>query len=167
MCCFPIHLSGGTCLAPRRLIASFSSLSLPCYCVQLADNSKRGFPYTHLIVVVPIEGEELHDPLFLQVPSWDPIVTLHHRIRDMLRLACLIGEFFQSDLAILPLPTTPTMTELRKQNLADLRAKAYQDPANLPYSTFAEFFNRFYVQGQQDPCVHCLVWLPPKDREFL
>jgi hypothetical protein len=28
------------------------------------------------------------------------------------------------------------------------------------------FFNRFF-EGQQDPCVHFLVWLPPKDREFL
>jgi hypothetical protein len=79
----------------------------------------------------------------------------------------LVGEFFRSNLEILPLPTTPTMIELREQNLAELRIKAHRQPEDFPAITFAKFFNRFYVEGQQDPCVHFLVWLPPKYREFL
>jgi hypothetical protein len=78
-----------------------------------------------------------------------------------------VGPFFRSDLEILPLPMTPTMAELREKNLADLRTTAYQGPKDLPSDTFAKFFNRFHVQGQQDLYVHCLVWLPPKERAFL
>jgi hypothetical protein len=92
---------------------------------------------------------------------------VHNRTRYELKTEWLVGESFRSDLEILPLPTTPTTIELREHNLADLCANAYRKPEDFPTITFDKYFNRFGVKGQQNPCVHFLVWLPPKDRESL
>ena len=92
---------------------------------------------------------------------------MHNWIRDELKSVRLIGESFKSDLEILPLPTTPTKIELREHNLAELRADV-QKSEDFPPISFDKFFNRvYYVEGQQDLCVHFLVWLPPQHRESL
>ena len=112
-------------------------------------------------------GERFLDHLLLDVRPWNPIVAVHHRICVELKTIWLVSEDFRSNLEILPLPTTPTTIELREHNLAELRAKVHRQPEDFPPITFENFFNRFSVKGQQDPCVHFLVWLPPDDRESL
>ncbi|KAF5387796.1 hypothetical protein D9615_000180 [Tricholomella constricta] len=132
-----------------------------------SGDSKQGFlSEESLIVVVPIEGGELQGHLPIRVHSYEFISRMHHDIRLGLQSYGRIGEFFRSNLDILPLQTMPTLMELQKQNLVDLCVGAYNDPDDLPTSTFAKYFDRFYTRGQKDLRVHCLVWLPTKDKRF-
>jgi len=92
---------------------------------------------------------------------------VHNRTREELKSRYLVGQSFGFNLEVLPLATTPTMIELWEYNLAELRAKV-QKPEDFPPISFDKFFNRvYYVEGQQDLCVHFLVWLPPQHRESL
>jgi hypothetical protein len=120
-----------------------------------------------LVVVVLIEGEEIQDHLLLQVQPGSRISSMDNRIRDELLSIGLIGQLFRSYLEILPLQTTTAMSELRGRNLEELRTQAYRNPDNFPPVAFSHFFHRFYTQGQHDLFVHFLVWLPPRNREFL
>jgi hypothetical protein len=79
----------------------------------------------------------------------------------------LIGRYFRSGLEILPLPETPTTTELRIEDLAEIRPHAYRRPQDFPAVTFLQYFNKFYIEGQRDPCIHFIVWLPAQLREFV
>jgi hypothetical protein len=54
------------------------------------------------------------------------------------------------------------MGELRQQDLAELRTRAFKTPEEMPSNTIAEFF-----PTKAGLRIHFLVWLPPKDREFL
>lgn len=92
---------------------------------------------------------------------------MHNRTREELKSRYLVGQSFRFNLEVLPLETTPTMIELREHNLAELRANI-QKPEDFPPISFDKFFDRvYYVEGQQDLCVHFLVWLPPQHRESL
>ena len=112
-------------------------------------------------------GELFLHHLVLEVRPWVPIAPVYNRTRDELKSIYFIGESFRADLEILPLATTPTTIELREHNLAELRANVHRKPEDFPPISFDKFFNRFYVKGQQDLCVHFLVWLPPQQRESL
>ena len=111
--------------------------------------------------------EQFLDPLFLEFRPWDPIVMVHNRTCEELKSRYLVGQSFRFNLEVLPLEMTPTMIELSEYNLAELRANV-QKPEDFPPISFDKFFDRvYYVEGQQDLCVHFLVWLPPQHRESL
>jgi hypothetical protein len=70
-------------------------------------------------------------------------------------------EKMKSPLEILPLKTVPTLEYLKGQDLAELR-KGARKPDGLAEIPVGEFFGPQVSGG-----VHFLVWLPPRDREFL
>jgi hypothetical protein len=140
-----------------------------CYAVSPAQGRMRGIvsetPKT--IVVVPVGDGELQNPLVFQVNAQNFIMASENQIYDEFRMRGFVNRFFRSGLDILPLSGTPTMTELRGENLATIRTEAYRKAEDFPAVTFLEFFSKFYVEGQQEPPVHFLVWLPPSNGKFL
>jgi hypothetical protein len=89
-----------------------------------------------------------------------PLGMLRTSIRKRL-CNFLIGEFYDSLLEILPLPTTPTLDQLKMQDIADLRKQARQIVDDFPSDSVHEYFNQPGSDG-----VHFVVWLPPKNSEF-
>jgi hypothetical protein len=119
------------------------------------------------VVVVPIDdGQPLRHHL-LKVDPLNIIASSESLIYQMVRSRGLVGQFFRSGLVILPLAKTLTATELRGENLAEIRTRGYRTADNFPAVTFAEFFSQFYVEGQHEPPVHFLAWLPHRDRGFV
>ena len=71
-----------------------------------------------------------------------------------------IGINFTSPLEVLPMQTTLTLDELKKQDLTVLCTMAKQTN-NLPSDIVSDFFS---VQGSDR--IHFFVWLLPQDHEF-
>lgn len=118
--------------------------------------------------VVPIDGGQFQLPLLIEVNARSQVFTMHRRIRDVLRGAEDIGEFFRSSLRVLPLPAAPTIRELEQENMADLYVNASLTARDLPRDEMATFFSRFDLGEQQgsEQYIHFLVWLPPADGKF-
>jgi hypothetical protein len=72
-----------------------------------------------------------------------------------------IGEFYRSDLEILPGQETPTLDRLKGNNLANLRKRALP-PEELPNKCVNEWFHPQELNG-----IYFIVWLPATDCEFL
>jgi hypothetical protein len=162
-------------VCPRLYIVLVSYLSCPvcshCHLIHysLSVTSKR----PHNVTVVPIDGDSPHGHFVLTVNPQTLIVAMHDHIRDELRRNRYVGEFFRSNLEILPLPLTPTMDEL-EGCLSTLRPMATKQPEKLPASPVDTFFEQLHVEGalegKQDLRqlgVHFLVWLPPLHCKFL
>jgi hypothetical protein len=116
------------------------------------------------LFVVPIDVEHLEDffktPIDIMVRPMSLIRVLHDTIAQELCHTHL-GKHYQSPLEILPLKMVPTLEYLKGQDLAELRKDA-RKPDGLPGIPVGEFFGPQVSRG-----VHFLVWLPPRDREFL
>lgn len=121
------------------------------------------------VTIVPIDDGRFQTPVYIEVRPRDLIFRLHDRIHDELRAARFVGEFFRSNLPILPLPETPTISVLEEENLTDLYVRSSRRATDLPRTMFSTFFNQVGLEpGRDSPQgVHILVWLPPADREFL
>jgi hypothetical protein len=72
-----------------------------------------------------------------------------------------IGPDLHSPLDILLMQGVPTLDDQRKQDLTGLRTGANQ-PNDLPVDIVCNFFS-----AQDLDKIHCLVWLPPANGEFL
>jgi hypothetical protein len=118
------------------------------------------------VTIVPIDDGHFQTPFYVGVRRQDLIFSIHDKIRDELRAARFVGEFFRSNLPTLPLPEAPTISVLEEENLTDLYTRTSRQATDLPRTMFIEFFNRF-VEPDSFHGVHFLVWLPPADREFL
>ena len=82
-----------------------------------------------------------------------------HKILQELRKT-RIGEHYQQNLEILPLQRILTLNQLRKEDLTQLRHGAQQ------FNRLADVsVDKFFGPRGQDR-IHCIVWLPPKDRQF-
>jgi len=109
------------------------------------------------LTVVPIDGETFKPRLLLDVDPSTLIEAIPGLIRNRLRNV-LIGEYYRSNLDVLPLKMMPTLDQLKGEDLAKLRNQVRQHDAL--QDDVAEFFGSQISDG-----IHCLVWLPPKDRE--
>lgn len=128
----------------------------------LASRSAIASSMSHLLVVsIDVDLEDpFNAPFEIVVRPTTLIRVLHKTIAEELRLTNL-GENYQSSLEILPLKMVPTLQYLKSQDLAELRKDARR-PDGLPEFPVAEFFAPKVSGG-----IHLLVWLPPKDGEFL
>jgi len=113
------------------------------------------------LFVVPVDVEHLEDPfktpIDIMVRPMSLIRVLHDTIAEEL-CHTHFGKHYQSPLEILPLKMVPT---LKGQDPAELQKDA-RKPDGLPEIPVGEFFGPQVSGG-----VHFLVWLPPRDREFL
>ena len=120
------------------------------------------------LTIVPIDGGQFQQPFRIHTDVWRRVVGMHSRIIKEFQEARLIGEFFTSELEILPLPEAPTIKEVKRESMASLYAKAHQEANSLPSDEVGRYFNRFnQVHGASEEFVHFLVWLPPYDCEFV
>ena len=113
---------------------------------------------------VPIDIEHPEDPfktpINILVCPVSLIRVLHNTIAEEL-CRMHLGKNYQSPLEILPLRMVPTLEHLKGQDLAELRKDA-QKPDGLPEIPVGQFWGSQVSGG-----VHFLVWLPPKNGEFL
>ena len=143
-------------------------LTLRCQKVSIGASvvlPARASPLYVNVAVVDGGQFELHK---VTVDPWTPVRYMHNRIRDALIQDSTLGELFRSSLDILPLPKTPTFSELQGRTLDDLHLKACRKVMDLPHEELAKFFNLF--AEKTDPLeehIHFIVWLPPDHRKFL
>jgi hypothetical protein len=111
--------------------------------------------------IVAVDDGDFRTPFSIEAPPSARIVEFQDFIRSGLRVNGFISRSLNSGLEILPLPQTPTLSELKQRKMADLHDMAHL-PKDLPKNKASEFFTQ-----QDSGGVHFLVWLPPAEREFL
>ena len=111
--------------------------------------------------IIAVDDGNFCTPFTIEAPPTAKIVEFQEFICTGLRLNGFIGRRLNSGLDILPLPQTPTLADLQKDNITDLHYLA-QQPKDLSKIAASEFFSQHVLNG-----VHFLVWLPPDEREFL
>lgn len=113
--------------------------------------------------VVPIDGDKgIERSLYIDIHPTTPMSSLSQAVCRKLGDKFIIGDFFRSDLEILPLENTPTRNQLQQENLAGLQTQV-QHRHELQVGRVAKFFNH-RPEGEDE--IHLLVWLPSEKGKF-
>jgi len=112
--------------------------------------------------IVPIsDGKTIRNSISVECPFLAEIHEFRYSIRIGLMKDNLVTKTLMlAGLEILPLPETPSLSELKNMDLAALHKQA-QFLRDLPSERASDFFRM-----QNLRLAHFLVWLPPEDGTF-